>query len=117
MVMDYLRKVCKSEADFKNMWKHECTKEEEKLQVINDGLWKSRFDHVHCCDNHEFPRQIIQRGRFLITLSPSPPVVVRKGRFLVTKVFMFNKPQPKKTQPKKKKPTVTRKGRFVITSY
>ena len=107
-LMDYLRKVCKSEADFKNMWKLECRKKEDKIQAIKEGLLKSRLNGVTSCNSDELPKQTIRKGRFLITLSP--PVVVRKGRFLVTKVFVFNKPEPKK-------PTVTRKGRFLITSY
>jgi hypothetical protein len=100
--MDYLRKVCKSEAEFKHMWMLECCKNKEKLQDIKKGLLKFHLNH------DELPKQSIRKGRFLITLSS--PVAVQKGRFLVTKVFMFKKPEPKK-------PTVTRKGRFVITSY
>ena len=106
--MEYLRKVCKSELEFKDMWKHESCKKEEKPRPRNEGLRKSCIDHVSCYNGDELPKRTKRKGRFLITLSP--PVVVRKGRFLVTKMFVFNKPEPKK-------PTVTRKGRFLITCH
>lgn len=106
--MEYFRKVCKSELEFMDMLKHESCKKEETLRPSNEGLRKSHVDHVSCYNGDDLPKRTKRKGRFLITLSP--PVVVRKGRFLVTKMFVFNKPEPKK-------PTVTRKGRFMITSY
>jgi hypothetical protein len=103
---DYLRKGCDSEAEFKNMWRMECRKKEEKLRAIKEGVWKTRF-------NHEPNTPVsIRKGRFLITIyndAPIKPIVVRRGRFLVTKSLVSNKKEPKK-------PTVTKKGRFVITT-
>jgi hypothetical protein len=103
---DYLRKGCESEAEFKQMWRMECRKKEEKLRAIKEGVWKSRFNHV----SHE--PVSIRKGRFLVTIyndEPQKPLVVKRGRFLVTKSLVSKKKEPKK-------PTVTKKGRFVITT-
>ena len=104
---DHLRKGCKSEAEFKQKWRMECRKKEEKLRAIKEGIWKSRFNHA---SSHESVS--IRKGRFLITTyndAPLKQLVVRMGRFLVTKSLVSQKKEPKK-------PTVTKKGRFLITT-
>lgn len=121
---DYLRKVSVSEAEFKQMWKVECRKKEEKVRAMKNGSWKTQLYRVSFngdgVENNKQKQPVsIRKGRFLITIHSNTntdndymnnPVPVRKGRFLVTK-YLVNK---KKQQDK---PTVTKKGRFLITTY
>jgi hypothetical protein len=118
---DYLRQVCKSEAEFKKMWKTECRKKEMKSQAMKDGTWKTQLDRVSFNSNDmnvcKQPTSI-KKGRFLITIIPKPekkettmPIIMfRKGRFFVTKHFVNNKKEAKK-------PVTTKKGRFLITTH
>lgn len=119
---DYLRRVSENEVEFKQMWRMECRKKEEKLRAMQEGLWKTQMCRVSSLTTDDVPSvHTIRKGRFLITVcndtkkkdERKPPTVVKKGRFLVTKHYVC----VKKEQAKPTKPTVTRKGRFLITLY
>lgn len=119
---DHLRKICETEADFKHKWRMECRKKEEKKRAIQEGTWKTQLNRVSF--NSEFTDSSkairVKKGRFLITIysnhesirqdTNKPVSVCKKGRFLVRKYFVNKKPQVKT-------PVVTKKGRFLITTY
>jgi hypothetical protein len=118
---DHLRKICETETEFKYKWRMECRKKEEKKRAIQEGTWKTQLDRV------SFNSEVIEtgktirvkKGRFLVTIyldcekhqhdRNKPVSVCKKGRFLVRKYFVNKKPEVKK-------PVVTKKGRFLITT-
>jgi hypothetical protein len=117
---DYLRRLSENEVEFKQMWRMECRKKEEKLHAMQKGLWKTQMNRESSLTDDVPSVLTVRKGRFLITVcndakkkDDRKPTVVKKGRFLVTKHYVCVKKEPAKPP----KPTVTRKGRFLITLY
>jgi hypothetical protein len=112
---DNLRRMCETDAEFRHKWRMECRKKEEKKRAIQEGTWKTQLDRVsfnsEITDTCKTIR--VKKGRFLVTIyhddTNKPVSVCKKGRFLVRKYFVHKKAEVKK-------PIVTRKGRFLITT-
>lgn len=116
---DYLRRISENDSEFKKAWKMECRRKEEKLRAIQDGLWKTQMSRVTSATSDVPFGQTVKKGRFLITVcNDNIKKEDRKPTVVRKGRFLVTKHYVHNKPPvKPTKPVVTRKGRFLITVF